>query len=94
VFGVKGPSWLSMIPGYSVSEGNVVDYMHCVFLGVSKMLIKFCFNSEHSKELWYCGNEVAKADFKLLQIKPPLTINRTPRSTHKGTQSILESFRI
>ena len=38
VFGVKGPSWFSLIPGYSVIEGNVVDYMHCVLFGVSKML--------------------------------------------------------
>ena len=80
VFGVKGPSWLSLIPGYSVIEGNVVDYMHCVLLGVSKMLIKLWFDSDYSKEMWYCGNKVTIADSKLLQIKPPLTISRTPRS--------------
>ena len=34
-FGVKGPSWLSVIPNYSITEGNVVEYMHCVLLGVS-----------------------------------------------------------
>ena len=36
VFGVKGPTWLSVIPNYSVINGNVVDYMHCVLSGVNK----------------------------------------------------------
>lgn len=78
--GVKGPSWLCTVPRYNVIDGNVVDYMHCVLLGVTKMLLKLWFNSEHSKELWYCGNQVEKADSKLLQIKPPTTITRVPRS--------------
>ena len=79
-FGVKGPSWLSVVPDYNVVKGNVVDYMHCVLLGVTKMLLKLWFNSEHSKEMWYCGTKVLEADSRLLQIKPPLTITRTPRS--------------
>ena len=56
--------------------------MHCVLLGVTKMLLKLWFNinSEHSKEVWYCANQVKKADAKLLQIKPPTIIIRVPRS--------------
>ena len=80
VFGVKGPSWLSVVPDYNVIKGNVVDYMHCVLLGVTKMLLKLWFDSGHSKEIWYCGTKVDEADSRLLQIKPPLTITRTPRS--------------
>ena len=80
VFGVKGPSWLSVVPGYNVIEGDTVDYMHCVLLGVTKMLLKLWFDSKHSNELWYCGNQIEEADSKLLQIKPPCAINRTPRS--------------
>ena len=80
VFGVKGPSWLCTVPNYNLIGGNVVDYMHCVLLGITKMLLKLWFNSEYSKELWYCGNQVKKADAKLLQIKPPTTITRVPRS--------------
>ena len=53
----------------------MVDY---TYLGVTKMLIKLWFDSEHSKELWYCGQKVAEADSKLLQIKSPIT--RAPRS--------------
>ena len=80
VFGVKGPSWLSTVPKYNLIDGNVIDYMHCVLLGITKMLLKLWFNSEYSKELWYCGNQIKKADAKLLQIKPPTTITRVPRS--------------
>ena len=76
VFGVKGPSWLCTVPSYNLVGGNVIDYMHCVLLAVTKMLLKLWFNSEHSKELWYCGNQVKKADAKLLQIKPPTIITR------------------
>lgn len=80
IFGVKGPSWLSVVPTYSVIDGNVVDYMHCVLLGVTKMIMKLWFDTDHSGEMWYCGTKVQVADSKLLQIKPPLTITRTPRS--------------
>lgn len=80
VFGVKGPSWLSTIPNYNVIQGNVVDYMHCVLLGVTKMLLKLWFDSEHTGQLWYCGTKVQEADLKLLQIKPPNMITRVPRS--------------
>ena len=86
VFGVKGPSWLCTVSSYNLVGGNVIDYMHCVLLGVTKMLLKLWFNSEHSKELWYCGNQVKKAVAKLLQIKPPTIITRVPRSIqqHRG----------
>ena len=80
VFGVKGPNWLSVAPKYNVIEGNVVDYMHCVLLGVTKMLLKLWFDTENSGEMWYCGTKVQIADSKLLQIRPPLNITRSPRS--------------
>ena len=80
IYGVKGPSWLSVIPNYDVIQGNVIDYMHCVLLGVTKMLLKLWFDSKHAGELWYCGTKVQEADSKLLQIRPPNMITRTPRS--------------
>ena len=80
VSGVKGPSWLSVVPEYNVIEGDTVDYMHCVLLGVTKMLLKLWFDSKHSKELWYCGDKIEEVDSKFLQIKPPSNITRTPRS--------------
>ena len=80
IYGVKGPSWLSIIPNYDVIEGNVIDYMHRVLLGVTKMLLKLWFDSKHAGELWYCGTKVQEADSKLLQIRPPNMITRIPRS--------------
>ena len=80
MFGVKGPSWLSTIPNYNIIQGNVIDYMHCVLLGVTKMLLQLWFDSKHSRELWYCGDKIEEADSKLLQIKPPINITRVPRS--------------
>ena len=84
--GVKGPSWLSTIPEYSIIDGNTIDYMHSVLLGVTKMLLGLWFDSQHSTELWYCGNKVDEADSKLLQIKPPIIISRLPKSiqNHRG----------
>lgn len=80
VFGVKGPSWLSAIPGYSIIDGNTIDYMHSVLLGVTKMLLSLWFDSQYSTDLWYCGKRIEEADSKLLQIKPPINISRLPRS--------------
>jgi len=79
-FGIKGPSWLSSVPGYNIIEGNTIDYMHSVLLGVSKMLLKLWFDNNHSSELWYCGHEIKRVDSRLLEIKPPVNITRVPRS--------------
>ena len=54
--------------------------MHCVLLGVTKMLLGLWFDSQHSTNLWYCGNKVEEADSKLLQIKPPINVSRLPKS--------------
>lgn len=54
--------------------------MHCVLLGVTKMLLQLWFDSKHSHGLWYCGDKIEEADSKLLQIKPPINITRVPRS--------------
>ena len=40
VYGIKGPSWLSVVPDYNVIKGNVVDYMHLCFARGDKDVIK------------------------------------------------------
>ena len=82
MFGVKGPSWLSIIPNYNIIQGNVIDYMHCVLLGVTKMLQQLWCDSKHSRELWYCED---KSNSKLLQIKSPINITRVPIGAFKIT---------
>lgn len=78
--GVKGPSYITSVPVYDGIKGTVVDYMHCVLLGVTRLLLCLWFNTENHNELWYCGNKVGICDKRLLQIKPPMYVSRTPRT--------------
>lgn len=80
VYGVKGPSWLCIVPGYDVISGMSTDYMHCVLLGVCRMLLRLWFTLCHHQELWYIGDQVADVDDRLCSIKSPNEIQRTPRS--------------
>ena len=82
-FGIKGPTYLSSIPKYDLIRGTTIDYMHCVLLGVTRLLLGLWFSTEHHNDLWYCGKKVTICDEKLAQIKPPNYITRTPRSISK-----------
>ncbi len=79
VCGVKGPSWLSILPGYDVVDGMTVDYMHCVLLGVCRQLFRLWIPARDRNELWYIGSKVQDIDKCLCIIKPPSEIQRTPR---------------
>ena len=83
VNGVKVPCYLATLPNYDIVKCTVVDYMHCVLLGVTKMVLGLWFNSKHFAELWYCGKMVSTCDERLAKIKPPIFITRTPRSISK-----------
>ena len=69
----KGPCYmyLATLPKYDIVKCTVVDYVHCVLLGVKKMVLGLWFNSEHFAELWYCGKKVSTRDERLAKIKPP-----------------------
>lgn len=45
VLGVKGPSCLSSLKNFNVISGFVVDYMHCVCLGIVKSFPLLWLNS-------------------------------------------------
>ena len=77
---MKGPSWLCVIPGFDMIDGMSMDYMHCVLLGVCRLLLRLWLQSCHHKELWYIGNQLSVLDDRLCRIKPPNEIQRTPRS--------------
>lgn len=77
---MKGPSWLCTIPQFNIINGMSVDYMHCVLLGVSRLLLQLWFDTHHHKEVWYLGGQRAVVDSRLCKIKPPSEIQRTPRS--------------
>ena len=59
------------------------DYMHCVLLGVSRLLLRLWFTSTHHSELWYIGNDVKVIDSRLCGLLVPNEIQRTPRSIEK-----------
>ena len=57
-----------------------IDYMHCVLLGIGRLLLKLWMQSSYHLELWYIGNQVKHIDERLCSITPPDEIKRTPRS--------------
>lgn len=83
VYGVKGPCCLATVPCFDIIGGMSADYMHCVLLGVTRMLLRLWFNSSHHSEIWYIGTAVKVVDSRLSCILPPSEIQRTPRSIEK-----------
>ncbi|XP_044164670.1 uncharacterized protein LOC114974471 [Acropora millepora] len=83
VFGVKGYSWFMFIPGFDIIKGISVDYMHCVLLGVTKMLLTLWFDKTHVAEEWNVSKRLDEVERRLLNITPPNCISRTPRSIVK-----------
>jgi len=83
VCGVKGYSWFMFIPGFDIIEGVVVDYMHSVLLGLTKMLMGLWFEKAHAAECWSISRRVEEIDRRLLNISPPNCISRAPRSNSK-----------
>ena len=53
--GVKGRSVLHLLrlPEFDVIKGCPVDYMHCVFLGVTRKLLSLWFDPKHHHNEWY-----------------------------------------
>ena len=49
---MKGPSWLCIVPGFDMISGMSIDYMHCVLLGVCRMLQHYTCNC-HSHLLFF-----------------------------------------
>ena len=71
------------IPGFDIIKGIAVDYMHCVLLGVTKMLMTLWFNKAYVAEDWNASKRLDEVDKGLLNITPPNCISRTPRSIIK-----------
>lgn len=80
---MKGPSWLGTVTAYDLVDGMSADYMHCILLGVTRMLLRLWFTSTHHAELWYIGRDIQTVDSRLCKILPPNEIQRTPRSLEK-----------
>ena len=65
---------------FNFVEEFVVDYMHGVCEGVTKMLIKLWFTNTYKKEAFLCFDKRQKVIELLTKIKPSINITRVPRS--------------
>ena len=59
---MKGPSWLCCIPEYNFIKGMSVDYMHCILLGITRLLLRLWMQSTYYQELWYIGTQIGIVD--------------------------------
>ncbi|XP_070384883.1 uncharacterized protein [Dermacentor albipictus] len=80
VKGVKGPSPLINLPGFSPVWSWCPDYMHCVLLGVSRQITELWL-SECGMD-YYCGSPstMKVINERLLSINMPECISRQPRA--------------
>jgi len=76
---------------YDIINGTAVDYMHCVLIGITKLLMSLWFGSEHSRDPFYIGRSVSTIDKYLLEIQPPSCITRKPRAISKHMKYYKES---
>lgn len=80
VHGVKGPSPLINLPGFSPAWSWCPDYMHCVLLGVSRQLTELWFSDTGTE--YYCGmpSTMRLINERLCKIRMPVCVSRQPRS--------------
>jgi Transposase family tnp2 len=78
--GMKGLSPLIGFPKFDIINGLTIDYMHCALLGVTKTLLELWLDSSNHFEEFYIGLRKKEIDRRLLQIKPPSSFSRMPRS--------------
>lgn len=81
VYGVKGPSIVSLIPHFDISCGFVPDHLHIFDQGIFKTLLNCFCESKNKNEQYYINKRKRRELSKeLLDIKPPNSTTRTPRS--------------
>ena len=78
VEGIRGPSWLARLKYFDIINGNGIEYMHCVLLGVVKTLMKLCLSSSHSKEPYNVSSMLSEIDEDIKKIHLPDRVARAP----------------
>lgn len=84
VMGVKTLSPLALLGRFDMVASFVVDYMHCVLLGCVRQFLDMWLNSKYHDMPWYVGTKITVLDAKLLKLKPPCDVKRTPRSLKRA----------
>ena len=78
--GIKGPSWLMFLTFFNIVDGFVIDYMHGICEGVTKLLVKLWFTNTYKNESFSCFDKRQNVSNFLTTIKPTINITRVPRS--------------
>ena len=73
-------TWSYFFPKFDAIKGVAIDYMHCILLGVMKMLMMLWFDSAYKMMPWYIGSNIKAIDDKVQNFKLPNIITRLPRS--------------
>lgn len=73
VNGVKGPSPLMNFRHFDLVQGQTVDYMHCILLGVTRQITEYLVPM-------FTAGDLGTVDSRLLSIRPPHCFTRLPRS--------------
>lgn len=83
VSGVKGISPLLFLPCFNIITGFVPEYMHAVLLGVVRQFMTLWLDSSYHCKPWYIGTRKQVLNSRLLSLKPPKEVTRTPSSLDK-----------
>lgn len=78
VQGIKGASWLMLLPEFDCVSGVVIDYMHGILLGVTKLMLRLWFSPSFKAEKFSVSNQALEVNLRLATIKPTLDITRMP----------------
>lgn len=86
--GFKGVSGLADLKGFQLVKGMVPDYMHCVLLGTTKLLLTKWFSPINAREAYFVGNKLNEISSRLTSIQPPECMQRLPRDLEKNYSSL------
>lgn len=79
--GVKGPTRASLIPHFDIATSFVVDYQHCILLGVMKKLLRTWCIAKYSSPKFYIKKKIQDdINTDLDSIRPPDSRTRVPRN--------------
>lgn len=76
--GIKGPSWLMLLPHFNCVDGVAIDYMHGILLGVQKLLLRLWFSNKFKTENFSLFDKSTDVNQRLKNIKPTLDVRRMP----------------
>ncbi|KXJ13019.1 hypothetical protein AC249_AIPGENE28187 [Exaiptasia diaphana] len=68
VMGVKGSTWFMFVPKFDIVRGISIDYMHCVLLGVMKMLMHLWFDKSRKGESYNISSKVNEVDQRSIEM--------------------------